>query len=466
MNQNNNKVGKRWRGLSKKVTSAILLSAVGLSAVAQSNDGQDNPSQLNVSFGAQLGDDTGITTAVDLAILRQTRTQTLAFDLSGRVTAFEADDYDLILTDPRARLSYSVEGSPISLNAALSYGQSRVDGVTSQAELADGLSESDFVDDTGTRVDVSGRVAAEFGARAPFGATVELGFSDTTYRDTTSTELVDRESRFATVSLRMDVTPVFQVGPTYSISRAEFADADETVQVRQTLGVKLTYQLNPVTTLDGVLNWSEIETTETVATTTGAGGRVTTAVEGAGIDIGATILQRNGQMRFGYQRSLLASGNFDRLSFSRQHALSPVQKISYGVGVVRYGEGGTGFTGNLDFEQDLRNGTLGFSFSQNVSETEQNEIAVARQVGARYSTALTTVGTLEASANWSSFERPEASGSDYSSVNLSVGYRHQLTRDWFAGVRVDHAVVNEDDRETNARTNLSLSINRTISLSR
>lgn len=456
------KASDRLRDAPKRIALAVSLCAVGLTAVAQSVDEDASPSRLTVSAGGQVGTDAAILTSADLRVIRQTRTQQLTFNLSGSVIAYEDDGFEPVLSSPTARLSYSHDGGPVQLTTAFSYAKTSVDGVTSSAEAADGLSPSDFLDDDGERIDRSAQLGLEFGARSRFGTTINLSYSDVTFEDTTSTALFDSQTVTADIGFRLDVTDVFQLRPGYSFQEVDRDNLEQTLTTRQIAQIAATYQINPVTSVDATLALTRIETTENDAL---SGLRETQVKDGAGFQLGATLTRKTGDMRLQYGRNVETDNNVDSLTFSHTLELSRTQQLDYSIGVASYGDE-TAVIGSLGYAQALKNGQFSLGFDQSVTQTDTDETAVSTTLTGRYQTALTARGDLLAGIELSRLDTTDPAESDFDSVNLSVGYRHTLNRDWSVDTSLAHNVARQDGVETNSTTNLSLSLNRTFSLFR
>ncbi len=448
----------RFVQAQKRGLLTVMLCSVGLGALAQATD--DAPSVLRLSAGAETGNTNYIFTDADLAIVRQTRTQKLEFSVYTRLAEVTENTSDFGIIDPRVSLSYAAQSGPLDFNARYSFAVSDIDGQLVLIDADAPLTEDSFALATGTRVNQSGAVGFEIGARNPFGARLDLSFADVAYEDTTDPDLRDNTQRGADLSLRFDVTRVFSVNAGLGYSIDDRSDAVNTERERRRASLGVTANVNRVTQADATVRWTEIET----ARDDGAGGRTVTMEDGFGFDLGVTIDQRGGQNRFAYSRTVDVGGSDDRLTFSRDSELTKTQSLSYTVGAIKQGDD-ISFLGQVAFQQDLRNGGVSLSASQNGFVNDDGVRAISRRVSGSYNTALTSVSSLSVSASLASLDYNDPSLDDGSSRSAAVTYSHDLTRDWSVSASVQHTATTEGSVEE-SNTGLSVILNRDVTLFR
>ncbi len=448
----------RFDLLRKRGVLSVLLCSVGISALAQVAD--DNPSRLRVSAGAEVGDTNYLFSAVDLDINRATRTQQFNFAVDARILEVSEADSEFGIINPRVRLSYAQQNGQLDFSARYSFAQDDIDGTDVLIDENAALDEDSFVQTTGTRVRHSGSITAEYGAEAPFGARVDVGFTDLSYDNAGDTSLFDNDIWTADLALRFDVTRVFTVNASLGYSTDDRANLLNTEQVRRDASLGVAANVNRVTTASATVSFTEIETT----VDDGAGGRASSTDDGLGFDVGVTIQQRNGESRFAYNRTVDIGGSDDRLTYTRSTDLTKTQTLSYTVGAIKQDDD-LSFLGRINFAQELRNGTISLRASQDGFVTDEGDRAIARRLQASYSTDLTSTSSLSVAASLASLDYNGSADDDGSSASASVTYRHQLTRDWNVSATARHT-VSKDGGVEDTDSSLALSINRDFTLFR
>lgn len=450
----------RFEQIRKRGVLSIMLCSVGIGAIAQAQTADENPSRLRLSAGAEVSDTPFFFADADLLVARETRSQSLTFAANARIMTLSEDDSEYGIIDPSVRLDYAHETGPLNFNFGYTYALGDVDGQLVLDDPQGQITQDSFILSTGTVTQQTGTIGLEIGRRDPFGARLDLTYSDVSYDDVTDARLNDSTTQGADLSLRFDVTRVFQVNAGLRYSEDDQADALNTTQERTGASIGAVAQVNKVTRANAAISWTQIDT----GTDDGAGGRTTVSEDGYGFDLGVSIDQRNGQWQLAYNREVDVGGSDDRLTLQRSFELTKTQTLSYTVGAIKQGDDISPL-GRVTFQQELRNGVIALDASQDGFVTDEGARAISRRISGSYSTELTPRSSLSFAASLASLDYNDPAIDDGRSTQASVTYRHELTRDWDVSASILHEVSVEGAMEEND-TALSLSLNRDLTLFR
>lgn len=397
-----------WAQSTTERGGVLLRFGLGLGVETKSN------STLSL---ADPGTTTEAFADLSLGLSSETRTQSLSFDLAGRLRGVNAPDslaLDQGFVNPSAVLKYNLTGARSKLNFSANI---------SESDLSD---RNSFIDDTGNFNIIAGNatrrssaVNARFewnnDARVRYGTSVS--YTDTSYRGGTA----------------------IGVGGT-ALNNTQ----------RLTLGFDATLDLTTAAQLKVALDYS------TLSTDAVANNKDTWTLDNT-----LTLNRPAGDVVFNFGVTNTEDGTRLSASAGRSYLLSRVTVFGK-AGISEQVSGGITPTGALFVVYPLPRGGLSLGLSRDVSSlNEQNQEHANAQIDFSYKQALSRLSdiSLDVSVGKTTVSNSNQSFSDGSS---SITYSRRLTKSWDIDAGLRHRYSNYGD-DGSARSNeIFMNLNRSF----
>ena len=410
--------------------------------------------QIDLSYTEQFfyddddeDSETSLRSDLELQLRSQTRTQDLSFVISGGVEKGLSDGFEFDLEDPRVALEYSVGSRNTELSFDASFRSSEVDD----------LSVLDFdlatlVDDPGDREDFSTGLALEFGREARFGTIVSLGYSETNFVNTTSSEVIDSTRFEGSVRLRFDLSRTATGFLTTSINDLDRAEGGLDVETRDLIG-SVDVLITPGLTGAFDLGYREV---------TRDGTRTGTS---EGVTFGASLTSErpNGTISAILDSALEETGRRSTFQVNRTLIL-PRGQLSAGIGVsVNSASDSTDPLYNLSYRQALARGGFQFNFSQSFSTTSAGEETLNTTFNISADQALNDISSVSAAILFSDSDRQASTLADTRRIRYEIDYSRQLTNRWSFVAGVAHTQRREAGGEDSSDNEVFIGLRTALS---
>lgn len=319
-------------------------------------------------------------TSADLSFgfLTETRVSRLALDGAAR---FQLTDDGARasegLTDPSIQLTYNREGYDSSFD--FSAGWRSVD-------LTGTLEVDDFDISRGSRDTATAAFGFDFAKSAPFGYGFRVEYQDLSYRDDPTATLADSTTLRLRVDTRFDLSETTRL--TFGVTQSQFDE--EGARRRDTTSVNARLALARP---DG--------------------------------DYSVRLALANTED--GDRKSLYAGRSFDL----------PRGQLSFELGVTQGVTGDTGFSGSVDYNQQLPDGALSFSLDRSVTSDSQDSETTVSRAGIGYTKEISELASVDLSFNWAE-SKASLTGLTTTNAVFNATYSHALTQDWALDVGYRH----------------------------
>lgn len=436
-------------------------------------------------------------TALDFAFDSVTRTQTLSFDLGGALVV--DTDGDAGIEEPYARFAYAIEGANSRLSLDADYRRVDLNSAVSTQSVTDPNGTPVPVTDTarieeGVRSNSAVVLRYETGLRSKVGFSLDLSQRARRYRDTTSANLFDTDTRRAGVEVTFRIDPQITARLLASHLRYEAEDSNNTRRRETKLGAGLTLDITPALRLDSNLQHSRVVRTS---------GGTKTLTDGLSLGLGLTQTLKNGTLSIDFSTDPTSSGRRSSLRANRVMDLRRDGRLSYGVGLTKT----KGFSAepllSLSYAQPLKRGEVDLSFSQRARTDEtSDEPVILTRLSARYRGDLTSRVNWSIGASINDVDAQSPTGEDRRAISfdtslvgqisdvsswsagltlrdtdttdpggvenqrrfgISLGYRHQMSRDWDLVASYRHDAITETGAADRKANTISLGLEKTFS---
>jgi hypothetical protein len=344
------------------------------------------------------------------------------------------------VTDPFVRLNYERNSATALLSFDASYAESDTGDLNF---VVDPDSQDIVVDDDGTVARTTLNFGLETGIGAPFGLSIDAGYSRRTYFDTIDPDLVDDETFDLRAVARFRITPTTDanlIGAYIDDREFDTPDGYERRTVR--LGAGIDHEISETQRFGFDVTSDTIDTTEAGATTTEEGYSFALGYEqdlvNGGFAVDATSILEN-------------IGTRNSISFSRNLEL-PDGGLFLLLGLTNNDTSDVNALIGVDYTRDLRDGQLTARVRQDVtqSSTEDNEF-LNRLISIDYSQEVNSVSGWQTSLGYNESE-DLSDGSVDRQTRFEISYRRDLTEDWdvVTGYRYrEQRSTDEADRTSN-----------------
>lgn len=376
----------------------------GLGAAATLTPGvlyEDERLRARLNFGAQ--------------ITAATRNQRLALDFNGALESERGGSVSDSLRDPRLELSYGLESRQSELEANISYRRARISSLAFDDDLTNDL----LVIDDGQREDLNLSTALTFGREASFGGTVNLGYRQRTYLDTTDPSLEDEETRSAGVVLRFEIDKRSTVTLSGRILETQVQDTGLDQQ-SESLTVGVEQAVTPTLVVSASIGASRI--TDTI------GGFQATR-EGASYTLSAVQEQPNGTLTGRIASDITAGGRVSTARVERRLEL-PLGSLNLALGVGKAGDSTPQPLASLSWLHEMPRATFALALDQAIAVDREGERAVNSQISFNWQQELDSLTSLSAGLNLRETDRLDIGNPDSQQASLTLSLQRTITQDW------------------------------------
>lgn len=415
--------------IGARAAALSICAGLSLTQTAQAQDDGGLSATLTFLRGLSYSDVDGTFAdmSINFGLTSQTRTQDFALSLGTSVETDLSGDGGTDIVDPSVSLSYAIQSRQTRLSADLSYAQAEADDFVELASGAPGV----LVLDEGSRENRGANVGLEFGREARFGGDLTLGFDETQYTNTLSTDLIDSQTRRAGLGLRFEIDPRITATLAYDLSELDRETGRDLTNESLTFGVDLA--VTP--TLDAQLSIGFDRITIEEAGTT-------SDVDGVTYDLALTQDRPGGELSFSLGSEISESG---RRTTAMVGATLETRRgsLSGGIGVAESDNSKARPILELAYSEELPRGGYSISWNQSFSNTTDGDETLNSRLRLGWQQDLTRNARFSSDLTYQVSDVLGASD-DTSRLSLGAGYSHDLTERWALTTRVSHSLVKED----------------------
>lgn len=415
-------VGKTLKSGSCKTAIAACLIATTAPAQDAGGNGVTLGVSQNLNYSNNLdlnaAESSGVRarTGLNLTYSTATRFEGIQFNASSGLEFGSDDSSANGLIDPIFGLSYRREAKNAGITASANFRQSEVSSILGTAALID----AGFISiDNGLQTDLNYSLGLEFGRTDPIGGSISFSNNLRRYTDTEDPLLLDFDNRTlaAQINLRFDD----RIAGRISGSLTEFVEDGGIRRNSTNFGVGATLAVSQTLSVDTSLSFNETERTDATGTT---------VTDGLGFSLSANQTLKGGSLSARLASSVNENGRRTTINVARAMELRN-GNLSFSVGGVRGEDDGFEPTYSIGFDQELPRGAqVSVQASQQFQTSGDGNDAINTSVEASYSTPLTEVSSLQATANFRDTNGLDTSEDDASRLDLGLSYRHSLAQGW------------------------------------
>ncbi|ARE42508.1 hypothetical protein RGUI_4191 (plasmid) [Rhodovulum sp. P5] len=417
--------GPARAGLRRGLAAAGLLVVFAQPGPAQQTGANTATLTLTPGMTWDGGTDTEDTARAALGLgfsmIRQSRSSYFTFSASGQAEWGEtnASSPTSNFTDRALRLGYGRDSRDTKFDLAFGYRQGDIDDLT----LSIPLTQDVVVIDGGTVETYTGTAALEFGRTARFGGTLELGYGATVYSDTQRTDLDDRETASAAATLRFDIDDRIGARLVTSLSRSDRDNNGQDTD-RTAIGAGLVLGVTKTLTAEIEAGRSEV--------ITGYGPGTDSKAVGGYYTLSFTETRPDGAITGSLKSDLNDSGERrDTARLARRFEL-PAGTFLAGIGASQGENDNLRPLYDLIWRRELPRAALSASFAQGFTTSSDGDEALNSRLNLTYLQELSPEASVQAGLMLAATDYVGAGVDDTQRVDLSLAYRHRLTRDWDA----------------------------------
>ena len=455
------------------IIAAGLIASLSLSGVAWSQNEDRGGPRLTATFGTtarvddnfnlgvnSAGTSSFMTHTVGIDYVTQTRTQRLAFGISGvlRYGDIKGGTSLTGFDGPQVTLDYDREGANARFGLDASYSESRVSFLRISDDIGDELDPTDLINDRGTRALSRFGTKLELGTEGPFGATFGITHARRDYTNVTDPELFDTRDTAGTITLRLAFSPVLTGRIEARENRYRAQDAAATRRDTRRISFGLEGKLSEVLRFDLSLGHDRIETVQNGATTTNDGFS------------GSFRLTRDlpdGAVSMRLENRFSTNGNRSSLTFGRVLNTRRAQ-LSINLGAARQeGVSRTYLIGDISYAlQVAQDDSLRLEMSRNVTISSVENVVELTRASVSYRRQVTELSALGLSLNYYDANRlaGTAATTDRTRATLQLTYDRQLSRDWMLTGGIEHRYLKTQGVGTARSNAVFLSLNKSFDI--
>ncbi len=378
-----------------------------------------------------------------------TNLQRFALNLGTDIEEGRDDRSGIDVTNSFASLRYDRNTRNASIGVSAEYRESD----TSSSFFDDFDIDGNVINqDSGTRETYRFGLEGAVGREAPVGSSFRWNYSEIRYRDTNDPDLTDQSTSDFQGQVDFRITP--RITTSLTGKYIDF-DAQGNGTNRRTTGLGLftAFEINPILTADVGLSYDRIERS----------GDETGTDEGLSVDLGLIRTMPNGSVGLQFSSDVASNDNGRRsyLSVIRDVEL-PRGALSVELGVTGADTIGNNPLVNIDYRHELPTAVLTFGVSQRVVLDSDNNEQINTSLRAGYDQQINNQSSYGVSV--AVFDRNDLSGADDDGqrIDLSLNYRHDLTRDWGLVSGISHAYSTEDDGDDRNQTTIFVGLQRSF----
>ncbi|MCE8455100.1 hypothetical protein [Rhodovulum sulfidophilum] len=418
-----------------RLTGGLAAAGLVLLGIPPAAAQEQGGLETQLRFSQRLTQEDGtLSTTTGLGVTLSSRTRTEAFLFS--VDSGLEQDFDgsaLQQKDPRLILSYSRESLSSALAADFSYRQSDVDALSEDDDISDGVLRLD----EGLLKRYSGNLSLQLGRDAPFGATVDLGYSAKTYSETSDPDLLDEESVNATVALRFDLDPRISAGLRSSFSETDRDDPGQDTD-SASIGGTLDFGVTKTLSTNAYLGYSRV--------TKSTPGFPEDVQKGLAYTLSFTELRPNGDLSGSLGSDIDEAGRRTTARLDRSLEL-PSGALRAGVGLSTSEDDDLRPLLSFSYDRGLKRGTFGVKLDQAFSTDSDGEEALNSDFRVTYRQELTPLSSLQAGVVLRDTDFVDDANTDSRKLQLDLVYRHALAEDWNLVGGYSHSISDKSDED-------------------
>lgn len=389
------------------------------------------------------------TTSLDFGLTSTTASQRfdvkVGTELDYGLGASSGNDFSAARKD--ASLGYSIESRTARFKTDLSYRNVDIE----DSVFLDELTGKDVVADNGRRELLGLTSSLMLGRDTPLSFELDHSYQESSYTDTTDSDLLDSTSTRASAALSFELSPVLTLE-----ARSSYSDYSEDGPLgdqltTRTNGIGATYQLSPGTSVSAEVNYSS-STTEDPADDS----------SGVGYNLSLSHDMPNGSVEVALSAANTVNGTRNQVSLGRS------LEFGWGKASLSVGASQTG-----DFSvRPLVNGTLHYAVDKlsaldvNLSQTSftgsDNDEIVRTQLSVGYQRELTDSSRLSSSLQLSDRTVLGSSNSDQSVMRMDLSYAHEVGADWSLVSGYQYSKVDEQIKEDRTDSTVFLKLEKTF----
>ena len=430
-----------------------MVLTFGLSSSLRSND---NLNLDNPSFGTTtLWDNT-----LSFDLVNTTDVDRLQVDLSGiaRLADAPGQSKDFLFDDMSLGLRYDRAGVNSRFGVTLDYNEVDLDFADPLRLLEDELNQDDLVIDDGQRETRSVTLSYETGVNDPLGFGLDLSYRDRTFSGTNDPDLFDRETLTAEAFVRFRFSPVAEGRVTVFQSDYDAEDVEQTDRTTRSVSFGLDYALDPATTLQASLGYSDIEETTNLPTRIDESGAIGS--------LGLVRELGNGTAGVRLDSDLTVTGRRNTLLFSRSYVL-PTGTLAVSVGPTESDVGSTEVVGSMAYTQELPTGTITSAFERSFRTSDESEELRVTRASLGYDMDINSVSGLVFEANYAEIRDAGTGGvNNVDTTSLRATYRYALTPDWDLSAGYEYRFRDSENDGNSDSNEVFLILSREFSIRR
>lgn len=356
-----------------------------------------------------------LTSSLDLSLRSITRQQTLSFDIGGNLEKPLSDLGDTDFTEPRLTFLYGIESRNTAFQASALYREAEISRLTA----VDILGETALVLADGDREDLRLSARLEFGRASPFGGSVAVARTETSYSGPGTQNLFDSESHAADVALRFNIDPRITGRAVFSLNDLDRDGGRDVRSTRAGLGASLA--------ISETLT-SEIEVGTTRIEQGGFGTESST--RGAYYTLGLVQNLPNGNLRGSLGSDISENGRRTTLQVDRQF-IRKRDQLSFGVGLSQDDDSDTlNPLYSFAYSRPLKRGSIAASLEQTFGTNNAGDERLDTRLNLSVRQELTPLSSVAAVFNVRDASVPGEGVGDQQQINVGLDYTRTLTDDW------------------------------------
>jgi len=379
-----------------------------------------------------------------------TQVQRFALNLGTDIEEGRDDGSSFDVTNSSARLSYDRNTRNALIGVSANYRESDVSSSISDDDFD--LDGNVINQDSGKRKTYRYGLNGAVGREAPIGASFNWNYSEIKYSDTSDADFTDRSTNSfgGRINFRIDPRITARLTGKYIDFDAQGNGTD-----RETtgLGIGSAFAITPILSANIGLSYDKIERT----------GDETDTDDGVSLNLAVTRDMPNGSLvgRFSSDVASNDNGRRSYLSVSRAMDL-PRGDLSVELGVTGADTIGTDPLVNINYRHQLPAAALSFGLSQRVSIDNDNRERINTRLRAGYDQRINSLSSFGVDIAFFDRYNLDAGGNDSQRIDLSLSYRHDLTRDWGLVSGISHDLATEDNRDDRQRTTVFVGLQRSF----
>lgn len=388
-------------------------------------------------------------TSIAFGISSETRSQSLAFNLSTGIAQNLTNGGSTEFESTRASLDYRVSNRSTELTFGGFYLRDEVDDLAFDTSLEDDTINTGV----GQREVFNLTTGLTVGRESLITGTLRHVFEKSEYSDTIDPSLNDSLTQRVEGRLSFDVSPNLEASVFGSFSNVDEQGAGATDRETSRFGIGATYEVTPATTLTGEIAYSTEDTS----------GAVVDETEGLNYAFSLEHARPNGEVSFRFSEDDTLNGKRRQLTAGRSYQLRRGE-FSFSLGASKTDGFSTQPIANvrLDYQID-RNSSFEISLQQSGGIDDSNNEVLNTRLDTSYARELTSLSQLSAGLEFVEENVLAAGGIDRRSVRFNVSHAYQLGGEWDLVSGFAHSSVREDAQPTRKRNTVFLGIQKSFS---